>query len=351
MQGDWTDLEALPNAKRIRNIAVETIEKKRSITLNLFGFYSATSTTDYLKSCTILVDDSGQLSITDKLDASRISASSSPYASDSAKLRQALIEDFLCTATYAAVSGKLQLKLTAIQSYLDYNQNMGSGEMRQNVCLGYALDIIPPRSLDALLAATPSFKHASVSAIVHYDTPALLDIFYKDPDSQTMRSQQEIEQEGRDVMCLFLDPSDDTDGVRLSILRNDAAWNQMDEIGDTAVFQTIPYLSHLGPSQLGAVTADWVSIVWWAEALSKVAPALRSTMAALSNAPAPNPTKDPNFMKARANLANVLGSVTRKTDSAFVHGWGAAVLFALSGKHGAAEMDLTWNSKNLHFGS
>ena len=26
---------------------------------------------------------------------------------------------------------------------------------------------------------TPSFYHASVSAIVHYDMPALLDIFYK----------------------------------------------------------------------------------------------------------------------------------------------------------------------------
>jgi hypothetical protein len=33
-----------------------------------------------------------------------------------------------------------------------------------------------------------------------------------------------------------------------------------------------------------------------------------------------------------------------------VHGWGAAVMFALSGRHGTAEMDLTWNSKTLHFG-
>ena len=60
---------------------------------------------------------------------------------------------------------------------------------------------------------TPSFYHASVSAIVHYDMPALLDIFYKDPALETQRSREEIEQVGRDVMCTLLDPSDDTDAV------------------------------------------------------------------------------------------------------------------------------------------
>jgi hypothetical protein len=107
LHDDWTTMEALPNARRIRNIAVETIEKKRSVTVNLLGFYSATSTLDYLKSCTVLIDDSGQVTITDKLDTSRVSASTSPYAADNDKLRQALMEDFLCTATYAAMGGKL----------------------------------------------------------------------------------------------------------------------------------------------------------------------------------------------------------------------------------------------------
>ena len=48
----------------------------------------------------------------------------------------------------------------------------------------------------------------------------------------------------------------------------------MDEIGNVAVFSAIPFLSHLGSTQLGAVIADWVSIAWWAEAISKIAPAL-----------------------------------------------------------------------------
>jgi hypothetical protein len=350
LHGDWTTMETLPNARRIRNIAVETVEKKRSLTVNLLGFYSATSTIDYLKACTVLIDDSGQVTITDKLDASRISASTSPYAADSDKLRQALMEDFLCTATYAAMGGKLNLKLSVVQSYLDYKGKMSWDEMHENVLLGYALSLIPQGSLDAMLKATPSFYHACVSGTVRYDTPALLNMFYKDPASQTQRSRVELEQVGRNVMCTLLDPSDETDAVRLSILENNDAWTQMDSIGNTAVFNNIPYLNHLSTTELSAVSADWISIVWWADALSKIAPALSATIVALSKAPADHPTQDAGFMKARAKLANVLGAVTRNTDAAFVHGWGAAVMFALSGKHGTAEMDLTWNSKTLRFG-
>ncbi len=351
LHGDWTTLEALPNARRIRNIAVETVEKKRALTVNLLGFYSATSTTDYLKTCTILIDEAGEVTITDKIDASRISASTSPYAADTDKLRQALMEDFLCTATYAAMSGKLNLKLSVVQSYRDYKRNMSRGEMHENILLGYALNLIPAGSLDAVLSATPSFYHAFVSAVVHYDMPALLAIFYKDPGSQTQRSRDELEQAGRNAMCMLLDPSDDTDTVRLSVLRNNDAWSQMDNIGNTAAFHDIPTLSRLGPTQLAAVRADWISIAWWAEALSKIAPALSAATAALNKVSAADPTQDPAFMKAREKLANVLGSVTRNTDAAFVHGWGAAVMFALSGMHGSAQMEITWNSKSLHYGS
>lgn len=60
-----------------------------------YGNYSATLVTDYVKNCTVLLDDSGQASIIDKLDASRVAASTAPYASDSEKLQKALMEDFL----------------------------------------------------------------------------------------------------------------------------------------------------------------------------------------------------------------------------------------------------------------
>lgn len=352
LQSDWTAIAALPNnvARLLRNIVVDTVEKKTSITLNLFGFYSAVSVTDYLKTCTVLLDESGQLSIIDKLEMSRISAVSLPYASDSDKLRTALMQDFVATATYAVIAGKLNLQLSVMQSYFDYQRNMSRDEMKQNVVLGYQLGLIPQGSFDAVLAATPSFPHASVSATVNYANPAVMTLFFSDTAALKPRSQDELEQIGRNVMIAFLDPSDPVDAVRISVLKNDAAWADMDEAGDTATFPQIIFLQHLNQAQLGAVEADWVSIRWWADALVKVAPALSDTLAALAKAPPADPTHDDEFMKQRARLANTLGAVTRKINAAFVQGWGEAVIFALSGKAGVASMDFAWSSFHKHLG-
>jgi hypothetical protein len=350
LRGRWSALEGLPNAKRLRNIAVETVERKRSLSLNLLGFYSATSTEDYLKSCTILVDEMGHVTITEKIDASRISASTSPSAADSSKLRRALMEDFLCTATYAALGGKLSLNLSVTQSYSQYSRNMSPADARESVLLGYSLGLIPSGSLDSVLAITPAFYHAFVSVNVQYDMPALMRVFYNDPTLKTPRSHAELEQAGRAAMAALLDASDPTNTVRLSVLGNADTWSQMDGIGNVAAFHTIPSLSSLGATQLGVVGADWVTIAWWADAMSKIAPALAAAMSALNAASVGDPTQDPDFMKSRAKLSSVLGGVTRNTSAPFAHGWGTAVMFALSGMHGAASMDLNWNSKNLYFG-
>ncbi|HTU49724.1 MAG TPA: hypothetical protein VMF56_03965 [Acidobacteriaceae bacterium] len=350
LQADWTAIDALPNAHRIRNIVVDTAEKKSSITLNLFGIYSATSVTDYVKSCTILLDESGQVSIIDKLETSRIAAVSLPFASDSEKLRTALMQDFVATATYAVVAGKLNLHLSVMQTYLDYQRNMSRNEMTQNIKLGYQLGIIPQGSLDAVLSATQSFPHALVSATVSYATPAILAMYFSDTGALKPRTQDELEQIGRDTMRAFLNPSDPVDAARIAVLSNSAAWVAMDESGDTATFGQILELQHLNQVQLAVVGSDWVSIRWWADVFTKVAPALRDTMAALAKAPAANPAQDPDFIKQRARLANALGAVTRKTNAAFVHGWGEAVIFALSGKAGTAAMDISWSGFKKHYG-
>ena len=349
LQADWTALDVLPNARCIRNIIVDTVEKRGSLTLNLFGFYSATSVTDYVKSCTILLDESGQISIIDKLETSRIAAVSLPYASDSEKLRTALMQDFVCTATYAVVAGKLNLQLSVVQSYLDYQRNMSRDGMKQNVILGYQLGIIPQGSLDTVLSSTQSFPHASVSATVNYGMPAILRLFFRDAVALKPRTQDELEQIGRSTMETFLDPSDPTDAARISVLGNSEAWAAMDESGNTATFGQIVYLQHLSPTQLAVVSSDWVSIRWWANVFIKVAPALNDTMTALAKTTVGNPAQDPDFMKQRARLANTLGAVTRNTNAAFVHGWGEAVIFALSGKTGTPVMDIAWSGYQKHY--
>jgi hypothetical protein len=351
LRGDWSLMAALPNQRQIRNIAVNIKEKRTSMTLNLFGFYSATSITDYLKNSTILVDEAGQLSIIDKVDVNRISASTSPYAVNAEKLRKALVTDFLCTATYAVIADKLRLDMAVMQSYFDYNRNMSRDELGENFRLGYALNVVPKDTMKTLMGPTSSFGHASVSATVKYDNAALLNLFYRDPASRKLRTQEEVDLIGRTAMCQLLDSSDATDAARISVLQKDAAWAAMRADGNVANFHYILYLSHLGPTELRAVSADYLSIAWWTDALLKVAPLLSATLAALDAAPAGDPGGDENFMKQRRQLANALGGIARNTNAAFAPGWGEAAIFALSGRRGQVAMDLQWDGQKLHLES
>jgi len=147
--------------------------------------------------------------------------------------------------------------------------------------------------------------------------------------------------QGRTVMMALIDPADPAGMVRRSVLANDAAWQAMDESGNPAQFQFIGALSGLGPTQLGAVTADWTAIAWWADAMEKIGPALAGALAG---------TGSPDFMKKRQKLAGLLASVTRNTHAAFVGGWGLAVMFALSGA-AKATLDISSDGNSRHYGS
>jgi hypothetical protein len=312
--------------------------------------YSATSYDDYVKTCTILSDESGQISIIDKVDSHRINATSAPYASDADKLRRALTEDFVCTATYAAISGKLNIQISVLQSYLDYQRNMSWDEMNQNIQLGYTLGLIPKGDLDSTLNTTPSFPHACITATVRYSTDAVMNMFFSDRNNLVPRRQDDLEWIGRETMIGMLNPKDPTDKVRIAFLEDSNTWAAMDSVGNANAFGTIDGLRNLGPTLLAVVTSDWASIRWWADIVDKVGPILGDTIRSLQKVSEADPSHDPNFMRERTRLENALGAITRNTNAAFVRGWGIAVIFALSGRHGSAELELAWNSNRQHYG-
>jgi hypothetical protein len=349
LKGDWTLITLLPNAKSLRNITVETKEQKRVLSLNLLGFYNATSVTDYVRTCTILHDENCQLTITDQVNASRVRAISTPYATDPDKLRTALAQDFITTATYAVVASRLNLQLTLVQDYFDYADKMNVQQFRQDLLLGSALGLFPEDEFSSVLGRNSLFLHARVSASLHYDTAAVMSIFFSDPESHFPRTQDQLESIGRATMASLIDPSGPVNPSRIAILSNAAAWAAMDSNGDTANFKFLPELAGLNEVQLSDVTVDWVSVRWWADTISKVAPQLAKTLAIIDGINATDPTTDPGFMKQRDSLATVLGAVSKQTKAAFVSTWGPAVIFALSGKHASIIMDVAWDSCTKHF--
>ena len=104
----------------------------------------------------------------------------------------------------------------------------------------------------------------------------------------------------------------------------------MGETGNPAAFKTIDGLRSLNATELGAVTADWIDIRWWANAMLRVAPQLSQVLEAIESSPAADPTTDTAFMRQRKALEDILSDVGKNTRSAFGDGWGLLVMFNLS---------------------
>ena len=344
LRGDWSALALLPNATLQRDIARETEKLEHKIVINLLGIYNAEAVDQFVKTCTVLHDADGQVLITDKVTASHVVVASAPFLADTDKLRSALAEAFLATVTYVAggSAGASHIKdFTASQTYFRYQARMSRRDMYSQVLLGKALRLIPGGSWDQIFAANTVFGHARISAAATYDAAAAMKLFFKDPATQTVRSHEEFETIGRQVLAALIDPSEPTGHARIGVLQDQTTWTAMDNTGAVSAFGTIAGLSKLSPNELSDVGADWTDITWWADAMSNVAPKLSAVLSALKSSTAKDPTTDPNFMRARKDLEAVLGQVTRHSRAAFAGGWGIAVMEAVCQFAAPVTMDIS----------
>ena len=351
LQGDWTRLSQLGNARLIRDIVTDSKEYKHTIAINLFGLYNAATIDTYVQSCTILHDENGQVAVIDKTDASRISVTAVPYAADSDKLRTALAQDFLSTASYAVVASRVQPKFVIQQSYFLYDKRLTRQEMQDQLLLGRALNLIENGSWNDTMASNPVFPHARISACAKYNTAETLNLFFANTGQRQPRNRAEIERIGRDAMIALIDPGDPAGSQRLAALRDDQIWNAMDSIGNMALFGSIPGLKQLASPVVGAVGADWAGIVWWSDAITRTAPKLADLLEFLDTIPGGDFSSNPQFMAKSKAFQSALGSVARKTHAAFVGGWGMAVVFTLAGNRSDRTMDISWGSFTKHYES
>jgi hypothetical protein len=350
LHGDWTLLENLQNAHPVRNVVRDVRTKGRKIVINLLGFYNAISVSEYVKSCQVLRDPAGQVVLVDKTQANQLRAAGAPKMADTERLRTAIGEGFLTTATYAAAGGKLALTNFMVrQTYARYAAKMPADEVRRQVRLGRALKLIGADSWDAKLAGGETFAHAKTAVAATYDAPGALRLFFANPGARTAFQRAQLEKTGRDSKIALLDPNETNAHARIAALQDDKLWAAMDETGNVNAFKTIESLRGLNDTALGAVTADWIDIRWWANAMLKVAPQLRQVLRAIELSTAVDPTTDAAFMKQRQALEDILADVGKNSRSAFGDGWGLLVMFNLSNGAAALEMDLGWNGTLEHY--
>ncbi len=337
LHGDWTLLAALPNAKSLRNIFREMHETKHKVAVNLLGFYNAGAVTDYIKSCTIIHDISGQVALVDKVSARHITVAGMPYRADSEKLRSALAEGFLATATYGAgAADHWKLKDFSVQqNYVKYKAKMSGHDLHTQLLLARALHLLPDEIWNSTPAGDSVFDHVKIWVNARYDAVSVLRLFYADVELRTPYTRPQLERAGRDAKTALLD----SPGPRLSALRNDATWNAMTNNGNVSKFHSLPELSGVSELDCRVIGADWADIVWWAKAMLAVTPKLTQVLEASKKSEEPN----------HKALEDALAKAAPQASSAFGDGWGLLTTFLLSGAAPELDIEIGWNGKFQHY--
>jgi hypothetical protein len=319
LNGNWGKISQLTNARKIRNLVNDTVENKYALTVNLLGLYNYRSVADFVQSMKLLTDPTtGRVVITDTETAKEITVASTPLVANPDRLRLALYNSFLATATYQAlISGSgVAADFSASQEFVLYKDFMDYHSALTQLNTGEVLGVMAPSVKTALPPTGSPVRHARFGAICKYSNDDVLHFFFTDIQRLTPRNTVDIEKIGRIVLSRLLDPQNPTDRQRIQVLSDDAAWAAMDATGSAI---PAPYYP------------DWFDItVSWAPSIAKVGPILADTIAYAKTVQG-NPTQDPTFMKKRANLAHALASVTRNTRAAFNQNFPVCVMATLAG--------------------
>jgi hypothetical protein len=325
LRGDWAGIEALSNATSKCNIVRKGIEHNHKININLLGFYNATSITDYLNSTTVLQDEHGQISLVDKVSAKSLSAGTTPYAARADKLRSVLARDFIATVTYGAASVS---DFSVHQGMLEYHAQAGLSDIKPEIALAKVFGFSLNTDLDSTVQSNTRFNQVKFYLDAVYNKDCVYRLFYQDVKSRTPYTKDQLDSIGRKARIDLLDPAATNSMPRLVALRNDDTWNAMNGLGNVTQFNTIPSLSKLPTTALGAISADWKDIRTWTDAMLNIAPILTSILSL--HVEGSSPLSDPAFVAAHKKLEAVLAKLSKDTQSAYGDGWPLAVMYRVA---------------------
>jgi hypothetical protein len=207
--GDWTGISTLPNARKIRNVITETVEKKFTVNVNFLGLYNYRSVADFVRSMQVITNlEDGSVVITDSVTAKNIVTASTPLAADPDRLRAALYEGFLATATYKALLAGVGAAATfgATQDLLIYHDSMGYRDALKQLNAGQELGVLPASVRGGLPAVGAAVHHARFAASCTYSNDDVQRFFFTDIQAFTPRTSVDLKKIGRSVLAGLLTP-------------------------------------------------------------------------------------------------------------------------------------------------
>lgn len=337
LRGNWTGITNLANARKLRNVITDTVEKKFTLSVNILGLFNYRSVDDFVAAMRVVTDpEHGSVVITDSVTAAQIVAASTPLAANPDKLRCALDNCFVATATYKALLAGIGASAAfgASQTYFEYKGSMGYRDALKLLNTGEALGVMLPAIKTALPSSGAPVEHAHFAALIDYQNNDVLGFFFKDIVALTPRIADELKKVGRGVLASLLDPQDATDLLRIQALQSDAQWATWDA---NPAEVPAPYYS------------DWFDITQWSSAIAQVGPLLADTIS-FARTVAGDPTASAVFMSKRHSLALALDSAVKNTKAAFNQNFPICVMATLAGRTLGTpppRFEAGWNGKDV----
>ncbi len=319
------DLSALHTGKLAGITPVQSVfenARQRGVQLNvnLLGILNVGSVSTLTISGSVMYEPvTGALVITDGATAERIRSTAINFGADTQKLRQVMAESFMLTAAYSGSQHQIGAPaLSCCHSFFDLQNSTNVAQIGKELRVGTALGLFSAGDATPPPGVT-DFGRTMVHATTRYDN-ALASSLFLDPTGAPL-PQEWYEQTGRTAIQLLVSDSDE-DAVRRLPAIEDNLWQQMKTTGQPGFAALFPGVQ---APFLGAITADYTAIMWWAGAMAGVAERLSAMKQWFQQHASASPD-DPEFQKSRQDLAAHLKTVAATTSEQFGEPWGLVAM-------------------------
>lgn len=336
LSGDLTALHAgaLPGVTSLRSVWDNLRTRGVELDVNLLGILNYRSIATLSLEGTVLYEPAtGALVITDQATANRIRSTQVNYGADTQKLRHVLAESFLITAAYHAARVMGGATLQCSHNFFELQNSTGRGDMLRKLQTGVALGLLSGD--EAKLAdGVSAFGRTLFVVSTDYDDVLVRRMFLDAGGIPLARETYETA--GRNAIQFLVQPGDD-DAVRRQPAIDDDLWRRMKEMGQPGFASLFPGV----PAPLvGAITADYSTIQWWADAMRNTAQQLAAFGLWVSQHPAAA-VGDPEFQRLREDLAGYLRQVAANTREEFGQPWGLIAMNQLASRRAGGKIMIT----------